>query len=68
MLKSFPTVEHKTLEVITHVLKSLLFIKHEICVKKDNSSFDVTMGSFDGAEICEIVVLYLLNRLSNLLG
>ena len=26
------------------------------------------MGSFDGAEICEIVGLYLLSRLSNLLG
>ena len=37
-------------------------------MKKDNSSFDVTMGSFDGAEICKIVGLYLLNKLSNLLG
>ena len=37
-------------------------------MKKDNSSFDVTMGSFDGAEICEIVGLYLLDKLSNLLG
>ena len=26
------------------------------------------MGSFDRAEICEIVGLYLLNKLSNLLG
>ena len=26
------------------------------------------MESFDGAEICEIVKLYLLNKLSNLLG
>ena len=30
-------------------------------MKKDNSSFDVTMGSFDGAEICKIVGLYLLD-------
>ena len=37
-------------------------------MKKGNSSFDVTMGSFDGAEICEIVGLYLLNKLSDLLG
>ena len=26
------------------------------------------MGSFDGAEICEIVGIYLLDKLSNLLG
>ena len=29
--------------------------------------FDVTMGSFDGAEICELVGLYLLDKLSTLL-
>ena len=26
------------------------------------------MGSFDGAEICKLVALYLLNKLSKLLG
>ena len=44
-------IEHKALEAISLARKSLLFNKHEIWVKKDNSSFDVTMGSFDGAEI-----------------
>ena len=67
-VKSFATIEHKTLEAISLARKSLLFSKHEIWVKKDNSSFDVTMGSFDGAEICEIVGIYLLDKLSNLLG
>ena len=33
----------------------------------ENPMFDVTMGSFDGAEICEIVGLYLLDKLSVLL-
>ena len=36
--------------------------------KKDNSSFDVTIGRFDGAETCDIVRLYLLDKSSNLLG
>ena len=31
--------------------------------KKDNSDFDVTMGSLDGAELAESVGLYLLYRL-----
>ena len=66
--KSFATIEHKTLEAISLARKSLLFSKHEIWVKKDNSLFDVTMESFHGAEICEIVGLYLLDKLSNLLG
>ena len=66
--KLIATIEHKTLEAISLAGKSLLFSKHEIWVKKDNSLFDVTMESFHGAEICEIVGLYLLDKLSNLLG
>ena len=33
----------------------------------ENELFDVTMGSFDGAEICELVGLYLLHKLQPLL-
>jgi hypothetical protein len=38
--------------------------------KKDgsNSLFDFTMGSFDGAEICELVGLYILNHLGKRFG
>ena len=35
--------------------------------KKSNSGFDVTIGSFDDAEICELVGLYPLDQLSNIL-
>ena len=35
--------------------------------KGNNSLFDVTMGRYDGAGICELVGLYLFNRLSNVL-
>ena len=30
------------------------------------SDFDVTMGSFDGAETCELVGLFLLSQLTHL--
>jgi hypothetical protein len=33
-----------------------------------NSLFDVTMGSFDGAEICELVRLFILNHLGKRFG
>ena len=33
---------------------------------KKTSNFDVTMGSFDGAEICELVGLFLLSQLQYL--
>ena len=37
-------------------------------LKKDNSGFDVAMGSYDGADVCELVGLYLLNLLTNEFG
>ena len=42
--------------------KTLLFNK------KGNKDFDVTMGSFDGTEICELVGLYILHILSTKYG
>ena len=48
-----------------HARKSLLFDKNTAWVKKNNSTFDVTMGSFDGAEICELVSLYILSQLNS---
>ena len=33
-----------------------------------NSLFDVTMGSYDGAEICELVGLFVLNNLGQKFG
>ena len=47
----------------------MLFDDSGAWVKKDgNPLFDVTMGSFDGAEVCELVGLYLLNKIKPLLG
>ena len=37
-------------------------------IKKNSSSFDVTMGSYDGAEVCELVGLFILNDLCNEYG
>ena len=45
-----------------HSRKSLLFRKDEVWVKRENPSFDVTMGSYDGAEVCELVGLFILDK------
>ena len=48
-----------------HSRKSLLFNKIAACVKKgDDNLSDVTM-SYDGAEVCEPVALYILHNLGN---
>ena len=67
--KLFTTIEENVISAIKHARKLLLFSKDGTWVKKnDNELFDVTMASFDGAEICELVGLYLLDKLSKLLG
>jgi hypothetical protein len=60
------TITENDISIIKHARKSLLFGNGELWTKKygSNSLFDVTMGSFDGAEICELVGLFILNHLS----
>ena len=67
--KSIVIIEEE--EVITTIFQarqSLLFDKTSVWVKKDNSDFDVTLGNYDGAELCELVGLYLLDLLTNEFG
>ena len=67
--KSFTKIEDNAINAIKLARKSLLFNKDGTWVKKgDDTLFDVTMGSFDGAKICELVGLYLLDKLSSLIG
>ena len=47
--------------------KSLLFNEEIAWVKKGGKTFDVTMGRYDEMEICELVGLYLLDKLSKIL-
>ena len=62
------TIENKVIDAINLAWKSVLCSKEETWVKRgENLSFDVAMGSFDGAEICEIIGIYLLEKLSPLL-
>ena len=63
-VQSVTTIEEKAIRTIYHSRKSLLFDRDNVWVKKDNPEFDVTMGSYDGAELCELVGLYLLDLLA----
>ena len=51
-----------------HSRKTLLFHNNQPWEKKSgNSDFDVPMGCHDGAEICELVGIFILNKLSNII-
>ena len=46
------------MKIIKHSRKALLFNNGSQWVKRNgNEEFDVTMGSYDGAEVCELVGL-----------
>ena len=52
-------------EIILHAKESCLYQSGEPWSKKCSSNlFDVTMGSFDGAETCELVGMFLLQVIS----
>ena len=61
--KNITNIDNDVLNIIMHSRKSLISENGNIWIKKNESDFDVTMGSYDGAEICELVGLYLLNNM-----
>ena len=66
MASQFTTISAEDKAIIFHAEKSLLFFKGSTWVKKENPKFDVGMGSFDGAENCDIVGLFLLSQIQHL--
>lgn len=64
--KQYDNISEEEIHIITHAKKSLLYNSNTPWCKKGNSNFDVTMGSFDGAESCELIGLYILSQLQNL--
>ena len=65
----FTAITNSDIRIIKHSRKSLLFHDGLPWVKRDSpNAFDVTMGSCDGAEICELVGLFVLSKLKDTFG
>ena len=52
--------------IIIHAKNSILIHKQQASQKKGHTIFDVTMGSYDGDETCELLRGFLLSQLQNL--
>ena len=52
--------------IIHHARKLLLFNDQQTWMERDSGLFDVTMGAYNGAEVCELVGNHLLYELSKL--
>ena len=60
-------VSQADINIVLQSRQTFLFHKNTPWIKKGNSNgkFDVPMGSWDGAEVCELVGLYLLHQLTS---
>ena len=54
-------ITRKDVEVIFYARKPVLYNDGEPWLKKEDDNFDVTMGAYDGAEMCELIGIYMLN-------
>ena len=61
---NFTDIELRT---IHHTKEAYLFMDNKPWRKKTAVNFDVTMGSYDGAECCELVGLFLLNNIKQII-
>ena len=63
--KQYDVVQNHEKDIIIHAKRTIVLNGEDPWKKKDsnNGLFDVTMGSFDGAESCELVVCYMLSLL-----
>ena len=65
--KEYTVITEEDKEVIFTASNSLLYENGKPWKKKNSENlFDITMGSFHGAEVCELVGLYLLYQLKQI--
>ena len=63
-VKTICDIPEKDISIIIQSRTTLLFNNKEPWLKKSgNEEFDVPMGCFDGAEVCELVGVYILHLL-----
>lgn len=62
----FTTITPQDRHIIIHAKNSLLYHQNSTWTKKNtNDMFDITMGSYDGAETCELIGTYMLSLIAS---
>ena len=63
----FTEISQDMKDTILQATNSFLCSNGEIWVKKQGGIFDITMGGFHGAEICDLIGLFILSKLKEIL-
>ena len=58
------TIKSKDRETIFHASKSFLYDEGEPWIKRSNK-FDVTIRSYDEAEVCEVISFFMFSLIGN---
>ena len=58
--KMHVNITQRDIEVMFHSRKTLLYNNGIPWVKKEGTGFNVTIGAYDGAEICELIGIFML--------
>ena len=68
--KKYTKITSSDIEIILHSCKTALIHDNEVWIKKaaKEDLFDVPIGSYHGAEVCELIGLFLLNNLNQFLS
>ena len=67
--KSPTDIYDHNIRTIKHSTKSILFHNNVAWKKKTRTNcFEVTTGSYDGAEVCKLVGTFILSKLGNIIG
>ena len=61
----FTTITDQDREIVLQAKRSLLYHQNSPWMKRNaENTFDVTMGSYDGVETCELIGLYMLSLIT----
>ena len=63
--KQHVTIKSKNRETIFHAGKSFLYKEGQPWIKKQRNNFDVTIGSYGGADVCERTGIFMLSLIGN---
>ena len=62
--KEINDISREDMQIMYYARKSLLFSNQKLWMKREGNLFDVTMGVYKGAEVCELVRIFMLNNIS----
>ena len=58
LAESYTDISDEDTQIINHSKKSLLSNNHQAWMKKESRLFDIIMGEYDGAEVCQVIGSY----------